>query len=214
MPLHVIVAAGYDATHALIADNDRPDIQRCSLESLRAARSAVGFPVPAMNVTFEIEWPSEIPPLEKLVRPAIAEMVQWVHEPSGAPAAIFGPDSFGLRAIENLARDAAAWDQSPPREGPQMMATMLWIAIEKGGTGGGFFRRLFRDFLAEAMVLAPSEALGRAQAHYEKLAAEWTALGQQCGSGSFAGAAQRLGMLAQAEREGIGLLAKVAEEGR
>jgi hypothetical protein len=207
MPLHVIVATGYDDTHALIADNDRETIQRCSHASLRAARSASGFPLPAMNVTFEIDWPATIPPLASMIAPALRDTVRWMHAPHGAPAAIFGAETFGLAALDRFEQELTAWRAGPPREA----AMLLWIAIEKGGTGGGLFRRLFRDFLGEANALVPSPALAAAHAHYAALAEDWTSVGTTCGSGTLGDSVERLIAIVRREREGVGLLERTVE---
>jgi hypothetical protein len=208
MPLHVIVATGYDDTHALIADNDRAEIQRCSHESLRAARSATGFPLPAMNVTFEIEWPEKLPPLDALVHAAIAETLHWFDEPHGPPAAIFGADKFGVVAIDRLEAMAREWIESRPAQSAAH-AMLLWIAIEKAGTGGGLFRQLWAGFLREANEIVPSPALAAARDHYTQLAAEWTALGVSCGNGRFDGAAERLLGLVKGERDGLAALREI-----
>lgn len=209
MPLHVIVAVGYDDKHALIADNDRDEIQRCSLESLRAARAARGFPMPAMNVTFEVRWPEKLPPLETLVRPAIAQAAAQMREPESVALAIFGREAFGLRAAERLEHDAAHW---PSSARVAELTLALWVAIEKGGTGGSFFRRLWRDFLTEAHALVPSPALAAARDHYAALAEGWGEVGSIAGSGSLQGVPERVARLARAEREGVELLARVGAE--
>lgn len=208
MPQHVIVATGYDDTHALIADNDREQIQRCSLASLREARAATGFPLPAMNVTFEIDWPAAIPALDALILPAIAETVRWMRHPDGIPVMLFGRHSFGLAAMERLAHAARSWLSQGVAQ-PTAHATMLWIAIEKGGTGGGLFRRLYRDFLAEAHDRVPSLALARARDHYAQLERDWTAVGRTCGAGRFDGVARQIIDLVEAEREGVERLAEI-----
>jgi hypothetical protein len=159
-----------------------------------------------MNVTFEITWPASLPPLETLVGDALRESVAWMRAPHGAPAAIFGAETFGLSAMERFERTVREWQSAPLRDD----AALLWIAIEKGGTGGGFFRRLYRDFLAEARALRPSPALATAHLHYAALADDWTALGTQCGTGSLGDSLQRLTTLIQREREGVALLERAA----
>jgi hypothetical protein len=212
MPLHVIVVVGYDATHALVADNDRAEIQRCSHASLRTARNARGFPLPAMNVTFEVTWPEALPPLDTLVRPAIAQVARAMRAPEGAATELFGHGAFGVPALERLEADAVAWQREVPHDAAER-AQHLWIAIEKAGTGGGFFRRLYRDFLAEAQALAPSAALEVARGHYAALADGWSALGARAlEGGAFDALAGELVRLARAEREGVALLERVAGE--
>ncbi|MEI8256672.1 MAG: DUF4872 domain-containing protein, partial [Deltaproteobacteria bacterium] len=207
MPQHVIVATGYDDTHALIADNDRAEIQRCSLGSLRDARSASGFPLPAMNVTFEIDWPAKIPPVEDMIVPAIAEVVRWMHDPGGVPAAFFGRKAFGLPAMSELEHAARTWLRDGIAQ-PAVHAMLLWIAVEKGGTGGGLFRRLYSGFLAEAHDLLPGPALARARDHYARLDRDWTAVGRTCGAGRLDGVPGQIIDLVAAEREGVELLAE------
>jgi hypothetical protein len=210
MPLHVVVVVGYDATHVLVADNDRDAIQRCALDSLREARRARGFPMPAMNVTFRVRWPDALPPLATLVRPAIAQAVAVMREPGGIGVRLFGPEAFGLAALARLEHDAATWNATG--RDAAVPAMLLWIATEKGGTGGGFFRRLWRDFLVEAHALAPSPALAAARDHYAAVADGWSEVGALAAAGSFAGVPTRVVALARAEREGVALLARVADD--
>jgi hypothetical protein len=211
MPQHVFVVTGYDDTHALVADNDRAEIQRCSFDSLREARRARGFPLPAMNVTFEIDWPASLPPLETLVPAAIAQSAAWLRAPSGWPTEAFGRDTFGQQAMARLEHNAAQWSSTPPAP-RETLAQLVWIYIEKAGTGGGFFRRLYRDFLGEAQALLPSAALADAHRHYAALADGWTEAGTLAGAGRFEDASAALVRLARAEQEGIALLERVARE--
>ena len=61
--MHDIVVTGYDEGEgvAFIADNDRDEIQRCSLESLARARSSQAFPVPNRHATWVMRFPDELP---------------------------------------------------------------------------------------------------------------------------------------------------------
>lgn len=210
MPQHVIVLAGYTEAHALVADNDRPTLVECTLESLREARRSRGFPLPAMNVTLELTWPAALPPLGSLVGPALREQARWFRAPSGPAIELLGGRHFAFEALGHFEALVAQWRAQEPENGNAVAAT-LWLSIEKAGTGGGLFRRLYRDFLAESAEAAPTEPLRAAHAHYEDLAARWASLGQRAAGGFAPALAEELAALCAAEREGVTLLERAAD---
>lgn len=57
--MHDIVACSYDLDEgvALIADNDRDELQRCNLESLARARNSKALPGPNRHATWAMRWP-------------------------------------------------------------------------------------------------------------------------------------------------------------
>src|SRR3954453_4079107 len=80
--MHDIVVTGYDADEgvALIADNDREQIQRCSIESLQRARGSQGFPGPSHHATWVMRFPERLPEarvsVERALRQSVANMTQ------------------------------------------------------------------------------------------------------------------------------------------
>src|SRR3954469_16124442 len=78
--MHDIVVTGYDEAEAvaLIADNDREEIQRCALESLARARGSQGFPGPSHHATWVMRFPGELPDpivsVKRALRQAAANM--------------------------------------------------------------------------------------------------------------------------------------------
>src|SRR3954463_14857521 len=75
--MHDIVVTGYDEDEgvAFIADNDREEIQRCSLESLRRARASQGFPAPNHHATWIMRFPDALPEPRIAIERAIAQSV-------------------------------------------------------------------------------------------------------------------------------------------
>src|SRR3954447_9326516 len=80
--MHDIVVTGYDegAGVALIADNDREEIQRCALESLARARASQGFPGPSHHATWVMDFPDQLPDprdaVQRALRQAVTNMTQ------------------------------------------------------------------------------------------------------------------------------------------
>src|SRR4051794_29251055 len=106
---HDILVVGYDEDEgiALIADNDRDELQRCALDSLAAARNSDGFPGPNRHTTFFYDWPSSLPEphvaAERALRQAVLNM-------RGDPAAVGSiPGPTGLDAIDAFAAGYPGW---------------------------------------------------------------------------------------------------------
>src|SRR5919199_5929441 len=100
--MHDIVVTGYDedAGVALIADNHREEIQRCSLESLARARGSQGFPGPSHHATWGVRFPERLPDPRAAVEAALRQAVANMREASEALAGI-GPRS-GLAPVERF----------------------------------------------------------------------------------------------------------------
>src|SRR3954468_11271252 len=174
--MHDIVVTGYDADEgvALIADNDREEIQRCSLESLRRARASQGFPGPNHHATWVMRFPDALPEprvaIERAVEQSVANMTEAAEGLAGLDPAC------GLDHVGNLAASYARW---PEVFGDKLGAALggLWVFIVKAGTGGAMFRSLQAGFLRESVALLEGdERVARAAGVYEELAAEWVAL--------------------------------------
>src|SRR5437660_63495 len=136
--MHEIVVTGYDEAEgvALIADNDREEIQRCSLESLARARGSQGFPSPTHHATWVMRFPEQLPDPRLAVDSALGQAVANMR-------------SDGLGNVERFAASYRSWpDQFGDRLGSALDA--LRIFIVKAGTGGAMFRSLQAQFLREA----------------------------------------------------------------
>jgi hypothetical protein len=174
--MHDIVVTGYDedAGVALIADNDREDIQRCSLDSLARARGSQGFPGPSHHATWVMRFPDVLPEprvaIERALREAVANMTQQGEALAGLEAGC---------GLDHVARLAESYPQWPARYGERLARALggLWVFIVKAGTGGAMFRSLQAGFLRESSELLDGDArLAHAADVYDELAGEWVAL--------------------------------------
>lgn len=173
--MHDIVITGYDehAGVALVADNDRDEIQRCALDSLARARGSQGFPGPSHNQTWVMRFPEALPEPRTAIETAMRKAVTNMTEGAAALAGI-GPGR-GLDNIDALAESYRGW---PERYGDRLGVALggLWVFIVKAGTGGAMFRSLHAGFLRESSELLGDARVGAAASVYDGLAAEWVAL--------------------------------------
>ena len=211
--MHDIVVTGYDegAGVALIADNDREEIQRCALESLARARGSKGFPVPSHHATWVMRFPEALPDphvaVEAAVRRSAANMTD------GAEALGDAAPQCGLDHVAQLAESYQTW---PERYGDRLAQAMrgLRVFVVKAGTGGAMFRSLQAGFLRESADMLGDEPLSQAASVYEELAAEWVALADAAsGARDDAPAAHEAGRphmeaVARLEREGAEAMAR------
>jgi hypothetical protein len=143
---HFVAAYAYD-DHAVRLVDTAPQgtLQSVPRASLEAARHAKG-PMSARARLFVIEPARKTAPLAVAARAAIRANAATYLAPS------FGGMSF--LGIAKLAESLPTWltrAASPAADLAQAAALM-----ERAGTGGGLFRNLYRDFLAEAAELLPA----------------------------------------------------------
>jgi hypothetical protein len=173
--MHDIVVTGYDeeAGVALIADNDREEIQRCSLASLARARGSQGFPGPSRHATWVMRFPERLPDPRAAVDAALAQAVANMREASEALAGI-GPGS----GLDHLERFVSSYPRWPELFGDRLDRALrgLWVFIVKAGTGGAMFRSLQAGFLREASELLGDADVAAASGVYEELASAWLSL--------------------------------------
>ena len=166
-PGHAVVLAGYDDEVAYLADTAFEELQTTRLESLARARHGTLpiFPLEGQMLTVDdgsgLEDPVPAAPraisraAEQMLRPELGE-----HQ--------------GLPALRRFATEVEGW--------PQSVGDWRWCArlgyqvIERRGTGGGNFRRMYARFLAEVAEPAPAAVADGADLAAEA-AERWSALG-------------------------------------
>ena len=200
--MHDIVVTGYDegAGVALIADNDRDEIQRCGLDSLARARGSQGFPGPSRHATWVMRFPDRLPDpraaVDRGLRRAVANM-----RAAGEALAGVGQGS-GLEHVERL---GASYDRWPELFGDRLEGALrgLWVFVVKAGTGGAMFRSLQAGFLREAADLLGDGPLAAAADAYERLAGEWLAAAQTARAGDHGGGRDHMRAIVRLEAEGL-----------
>ena len=175
MTMHDIVVTGYDESEgvAFIADNDRDEIQRCSLPALARARNSQAFPGPNRHATWLMDFPAALPDPAQAVRGALAGAIENMR--GGGEGLTTAGEGMGLSGVDVFAETYREW---PQRFGEKLDSAMrgLRVFIVKAGTGGALFRGLHATFLHDAGSLLDGPELERAGALYDDLAAEWVAL--------------------------------------
>jgi hypothetical protein len=146
---HAVVLAGFDEDRetAYLADTERPGLQNTSIRSLARAMSSKESFYPLQNHWMGI-GPIQPFDIEQAVRQALVRNAERYLRPA-SPAS----GAEGLRLFsERLPR----WDQAKDWS---WCARFGYQVIEKRGTGGAAFRKLYSDFLAEAEQLPATSVL-------------------------------------------------------
>jgi Butirosin biosynthesis protein H, N-terminal/Domain of unknown function (DUF4872) len=160
-PGHAVVLAGYDEELAWLSDTAFEDLQTTSLESLREARHSKQpiFPLEGHIVDLSPGEELDAADLRAHVPKAIERAAQEMIEPAMG-------DFQGLPALRRFAAEVGGW---PEAAGDwRWCARFLYQVIERRGTGGGNFRRMYSRFLAEAGYVESALAQDAAE--------RWTAL--------------------------------------
>jgi hypothetical protein len=198
---HDIVVVGYDEDDgvAWVADNDRAELQRCSLESLARARASNGFPGPNRHRTYLYDWPDRLRPADEAITAALRTAVANMH---GQDEALGGMDvPTGLPAVQAFAASYPTWPDALG-DGLDTALGALRVLIVKAGTGGALFRSLHAEFLHDAAVLLEDRALGRLAAHYDELATTWATLAAHAGTREHEAGIACVERIARLESEG------------
>lgn len=177
---HRIVIVGYDEEEgvAFISDNDRDTIQKCSLESLERARCANFFPLPADNLIYEFDIPTSLRSLVEIIPSAIHHTVdQNLHVPPEREVLHFEGVTFteGVLAADAFVESLRKWPSILDAKKLELACKIVFVSVEKGGTGhGGFFRRFFGRFLLESAVITEVSELEEIGEAYIRLGNMWT----------------------------------------
>jgi hypothetical protein len=200
---HDIVVVGYDedAGVAWIADNDRDELQPCSLEALARARNSQAFPGPNRHTVFAYDWPSELRDPAAAASDAVTKAVQTMRGEGGS--ALAGLE--GRTGLAGVAAFADALPRWPETFGDGLDAALsgLRVFIVKAGTAGAMFRSLQAGFLHELGALLGDAGLVSGGAVYDDLVDAWTALAQAAGDRDHARCVELVADVAALERRGV-----------
>ncbi len=207
---HDIVIVDYDeaAGIAIVADNDREELQRCSLTSLAAARGSNGFPGPNRHGTFVYDWPKQLREPEQAIEMGLTRALANMRGNGSALADL--PGAVGLAGVDRLAAAYPGWPEQLGDALPGALGA-LRVFIVKAGTGGAMFRSLHAEFLHDASVLLGDAALGEAGELYDELAAAWRALADCAGARDHDGGLTHVTRIAALEHEGVGAMQAIAQ---
>lgn len=142
-PGHAVVLAGYDEELAWLSDTAFEDLQTTLLESLKEARHSQQAIYPLEGHAIDLPAGVELRREDLLAHTprAIEQAASRMLEPPLG-------DYEGLPALRRFAAEVGAWPEVA--EDWQWCARFLYQVIERRGTGGGNFRKMYARFLEEA----------------------------------------------------------------
>jgi hypothetical protein len=139
-PGHAVVLAGYDDDQAYLSDTGFEELQTTTLANLALARHEQHPAQPLAGELFHVPPGSEFADLRSAVPLAIERAVRNMDEPELG-------EFQGLPALRRFADEVGEWPRDA--EDWQWCARFGYQVIERRGTGGGNFRRMYARFLAE-----------------------------------------------------------------
>src|SRR3954454_5271770 len=142
-PGHAVVLAGYDEELAWVSDTAFEDLQTTSLEGLREARHSQQPIFPLEGHAIDVPEGAELD-RDDLVGHAAKAIERAASQMLEPPLGEFE----GLPALRRFAAEIGGWPDAA--EDWQWCARFLYQVIERRGTGGGNFRRMYSRFLEEA----------------------------------------------------------------
>jgi hypothetical protein len=142
-PGHAVVLAGYDEELAWLSDTAFEDLQTTSLESLGEARHSQQPIFPLEGHAIDLPSGANIS-REDLLAHAPRAVERGARVMLDPPLGEFE----GLPALRRFAAEVGDWPEAA--KDWQWCARFLYQVIERRGTGGGNFRRMYSRFLEEA----------------------------------------------------------------
>ncbi|MDZ7731256.1 MAG: BtrH N-terminal domain-containing protein [Natrialbaceae archaeon] len=139
---HSLLCIGYEDDRAILADSEFETPQSLPLDRLHEAMTSAHV-MPIDNRHLVVTDPSMTIPYEEAALEAITETASYMLEPTSTSRSL-GPGTHGIQGIRRFAEDLPDW---PSVEDPFWTVRFAYQNIERRGTGGGAFRRMYAAFL-------------------------------------------------------------------
>ncbi len=164
---HRIVLFGFDDEEgtALLSDSEREAPQSIPVTSLTASRSSAVPPYPMENRWCVIRPEGPLRPIPEAVPLALMKNAQEMLDPPQGSLT-------GVSGMRRLAMEIPRWPGMT--EDFAFAARFGYQVIEKRGTGGGFFRRMYARYLEEASLHCSFLAREELPGKMNVLAGGWT----------------------------------------
>jgi hypothetical protein len=140
-PGHAVVLVGYDDENAWLSDTAFEELQATTIEHLAEARHSQHPAYPLEGQMVDLPEGAELSDPRAAAPAAIARAAKEMLEPTMG-------EFQGIPALTRLAEEVGEWPEAA--EDWQWCARFLYQVIERRGTGGGNFRRMYSRFLEEA----------------------------------------------------------------
>jgi len=161
---HFAAMYGYDDEVAYIVDT-KPNgsTVKTSLTSLELARNEKG-PMSAKNLLYSLQKTNEGYDLRNAI---IAAILNNASEYLNPPI-----KNISYKGIHKTSTEIKKWFKKSNNIEYEFCTTFM--LMEKAGTGGAFFRNLYRDFLKEAYEVTGIESIHQAYIEFTNIAKLWT----------------------------------------
>ncbi len=160
---HYVAIYGYDEKYAYLIDTvQQGSAVKTTLVNLALARNKKG-PMSSKNLSFTIEKTAELPDLREIIPQAIVQNARDFLNPP--------IKNIGYKGIEKTSKEIFKWFESSKNiEKDFKTQAML---MERAGTGGALFRRIYRDFLQESYHILGDKRIEFAYHNYAGIAEMW-----------------------------------------
>jgi hypothetical protein len=188
---HYLALYGFDDTYAYVCDTEQQGtLAKTRLTSLADARKARG-PMSSPSLSFTLQNPGKLPDLKTCIQHAIRQNAKTFLTPP--------IQNIGYKGILKMSRLVKTWFERSRNK--QKDFSLCAALMERGGTGGSLFRKLYAAFLSEASQYPGLDAYAQAALEYQHIAELWST------------AAQLIKQAGQTEKaEHLEALAKVLEK--
>ncbi|MFC3957837.1 BtrH N-terminal domain-containing protein [Halovivax cerinus] len=168
---HTLLVVGVDGDEAILSDSEFDAPQRVPLADLRSAMASDAvFDLGYRHLVVTDSEPTV--DVADAARSAIRDTAAYMLDPDAVDRPL-GRGAHGVDGLRALADDVPTWPDLPD---PRWTARFAYQNVERRGTGGGTFRRLYAAFLDRLVDDLPPidvELVDRTTT----LADEWTAIG-------------------------------------
>ncbi|KUN04776.1 hypothetical protein AQI95_17950 [Streptomyces yokosukanensis] len=161
---HYVACVGYEDDRFVVVETGNLGVQTTSRKSMGDARSAKG-PMSSRNLSFRISAEAYDP--AALPGGCRSSIHATAHDFLNPPIT-----NMGFKGIAKTSSLMRTWCDS--LEDPTHAMGLVGNSMENGGTGGGFFRTLWADFLQEAAALTGVAAYDTVAAEYRRMSRRWT----------------------------------------
>ncbi|MFD9935228.1 BtrH N-terminal domain-containing protein [Streptomyces massasporeus] len=162
---HYVACVGHDDDDRFALVETQPlGLQWATGESLEAARNARG-PMSSRNRAFTIDLPKGgLPDLGKAARKGIKKAAEEFLNPPIS--------NFGYKGMHKVADLMPEWldDLDSPADSLPEICTIM----EDAGTGGGLFRTMWAEFLAETAEITGTGEYQEVSDAYREVSKKWT----------------------------------------
>jgi len=138
-PGHIITIWGYDKEKdtVLITDTERNGLIELRFDSLLKSMSSNAFPYNLDFFRYKVEKPSLKSSMDDIKRIALKGNAKQMLQETGFPG-------YGIQGLKIAFRRIRNWEKI---EDWQWSSRFTYQIIEKRGTGGGGFRKIYSEFL-------------------------------------------------------------------